>query len=75
MTPDTRLEASIPGYYQGVEDALFLSRFFTQSREEEESFDSIQAIIQGCKGKPDVRKKNPPGKKITIRRAELSDIY
>ena len=74
MTPDTRLEASIPGYYQGVEDALFLSRFFTQSREEEVSFDSIQAIIQRCKGKTDVRKKNPPGKKITIRRAKLSDI-
>ncbi|PWR70842.1 putative beta-lysine N-acetyltransferase [Methanospirillum stamsii] len=73
-TPDTRIEAEILGYYQGVEDALFLARFYDAKREEEDAYDKLMRNIQTCKEKnlPSVQKKEP--KDIIIKMADSSEI-
>lgn len=73
-TQDTRIEARIPGYYQGIEDALFLSRFFHIRRAEEDGFNKIQRNIHTCQNNllPPVQKNY--SQEIRIRKANTSDI-
>ena len=73
-TPDTRIEAEISGYYQGIEDALFLARFYDAKREEEDAYDKLMRNIQTCKEKnlPSIQKKDQED--IIIKMADSSEI-
>ena len=74
LTPDSRVEATIPGYYQGREDALFISRFYDHNRAEEGAYNIIQKNLTSCLNHhlPSIQKKSAD--EIHIRKAEISDI-
>lgn len=73
-TPDTRIEAKIERYYQGVEDAVFLSRFFNIIRADERANYQIQRNIQTCLENrlPSIHK--DISQSIIIREASPADI-
>ncbi len=73
-TPDTIEEARIPGFYQGVEDALFLSRFLDPTRAEDDAHDKIQEIIQISLGKISVSKKGIHPVTWVMRKATMNDV-
>jgi len=75
QTPDSRVEATIRGYYQGREDALFLSRFYDHNRAEEDAYGIIQKNLTSCQSQhlPSIQK-NSSAEDFLIRKAEVSDI-
>lgn len=74
ITPDTRIEATIPGYFQGVDDAVFLSRFFSAERADEQTYYRIQKNIQNCTDNSlsSIQKDYSPS--VIIREATYPDI-
>ncbi|NLV26296.1 MAG: putative beta-lysine N-acetyltransferase [Methanomicrobiales archaeon] len=72
-TPDTCIEAQIPGYYQGIEDALFLSRFYDVTRSEDDAYDIIRQNIRTCQER-EKSSVNKTSNGVVIREADISDI-
>jgi putative beta-lysine N-acetyltransferase len=71
---DTVQEARIPGFYQGDEDALFLSRFIETARARDDAYNKIKKNIQISR-----EKTSPPSRIVeplewTIRKATIDDI-
>lgn len=75
-------EASVPGFYGGNEDALFLGKFFSEARKTDDDRVRIEEVIikatekKSCPGS-DARDRTPLSprtEKITFRKAIESDV-
>lgn len=67
-------EARIPGFYQGDEDALFLSRFIDTARALDDAYDQIQKNIQISLEKTSTPSQIIEPLEWTIREATIEDI-
>jgi len=75
-TADTTQEAEIPEFYQGTEDALFLSSFFSPERARDETIEEIQKSIQKAQK---FQKSSPDSRELktedwNVRQATESDV-
>ncbi len=73
-TPDSITEAVIPDYYQGTDDALFLSRFCDLKRLNKNERDQIQKNIFSLQKKTNSPPDDRKSEKIVIREGDYSDI-
>ena len=75
-----RVEASVPGFYRGETDALFLARYLDLARAESPEADEIARIVELASAKPAV-KPPPLSPEFSLRActrddvAEMAEIY
>lgn len=70
---DYRLEANIPGFYNGKEDGLFMGKYFLEERTIDSSKDIIEEIINNSLKKANKNKILSLPKGIFYRKAHLED--
>lgn len=71
--PNAIEEARIPGFYQGTNDALFISLFFTPERHHDNANDLIQKNLTSLHERTSPSRKNK-SETIIIRRANPRDV-
>lgn len=72
-----KVEAKVPGFYQGKEDGVFMAKYFDDKRSKIEEIETIENVIQIATNKaPKVWENNKEIKKLNQNHAdEMANIY
>ncbi|NIQ96743.1 MAG: putative beta-lysine N-acetyltransferase [Desulfuromonadales bacterium] len=76
-----RVEATIPGFYGGSEDAVFLGRYLKQERAEEKKPALVREVLDAARAKAGIHDKTPLPQNVVCRPAtaedaeEMAEVY
>jgi putative beta-lysine N-acetyltransferase len=68
------IEATIPGFYNGVETAIFLSKYFSKERCSVKNSNEIKEILNICSGREKINKEIKINEQYQFKVCEKNDI-